>query len=82
MTKTTETLVVFPELKAELRCSTSEAGPLTFEEAKELIGWTEQPADSDDFSLRDVYSNKIKLSNNPTNRALKLPIAKRSGVFA
>ena len=77
MTKTTETLVVFPELKAELRCSTSEAGPLTFEEAKELIGWTEQPADSDDFSLRDVYSNKIKLSNNPTNRALKLPIAKR-----
>tara|TARA_R110000824_G_scaffold401090_2_gene610638 strand:- start:2786 stop:4099 length:1314 start_codon:yes stop_codon:yes gene_type:complete len=77
MPKNTEAVVVYPELKAELRCSTSEAGPLTFEEAKELIGWTEEDSDSSTFTLKDTYNRKISLANNPTNRPLKLPIAKR-----
>lgn len=52
--------------------------PLTVEDAKKLIGWTEIPEDSDEPGLfRDLTKKKIKLNNNSTNRPLRLPLAKR-----
>ena len=66
--------------RAELRTKSSPEGPLTVDDAKELIGWTVEGEDEDfgtDFSLRDTFGRKVRLTKNPTNRPLKLQIAQR-----
>lgn len=67
-------------IRVELRDVDGELGPLTVDEAKELIGWQEEPQGENwgqDFALKDTFNRKIRLTNNPTNRPLKLAIAKR-----
>ena len=81
--RTSNGKVKYPEIFAELRADrnkSSEKGSLTIEEAKELLGWTEEPEDEDyghEFDLKDTYGKKIRLLNNPSNRPYKPAIAKR-----
>lgn len=61
--------IVFPEYEAEVRTTDN---PITYEEAKELLGWTEEPDDGNwgaDYLL--VHNGKkIRCLNNPNNRPL------------
>ncbi len=75
-----ETMSTTKKPYAELRAEGEDKGPITFDEAKELIGWREEGADENwgtEFALKDMYGKKIRLLNNPTNRPLKLAIGKR-----
>lgn len=82
----------YPEITSQLRARHVEAGPLTIQEAKEFIGWQEEPKKEaphngevvpepekfgNDFVLKDVFGRKIRLLNNPSNRPFKLPLAQR-----
>lgn len=72
--------VVHNRVSAVLRAKGEKVGPLTVEECKELIGWEEEPADKDwgdDFALKDLYKRKIRLTNNPSNRPFRRPLADR-----
>ena len=72
--------VKYPKLIAEIRSKDHKKGPLTVDECKALIGWTEEPKDDSwgtDFVLKDLYGRKIRLLNNPTNRPFKRPLADR-----
>lgn len=70
--------VKFPSVVAVVRFKGSKLGELTVDEAKELIGWTEEPQPkegekagkgfADDFVLKDKNGVKIRLTMNPSNR--------------
>jgi len=66
-------------ISSRLKISTYEDGNvLTMEGAKELIGWQELPDDAEEpGQFRDLNKKKIKLTNNSTNRPLRLNLAKR-----
>ena len=71
--------VVYPEVKLVVRAEGYPSGPITVEEAKNLIGWREEPpgAGWKDYDLKDRNGNKIRLERNPTNRPLRLNLALR-----
>jgi hypothetical protein len=63
-----------------LRASHTPEGPLSFDDCKVLIGWTEEPSDENwgkDFVLKDKFGKKISLLNNPSNRPFKLALARQ-----
>lgn len=67
---------------AEIRSKDEKAGPLSVDDCMQLIGWSEEPAFAEkpfenDFVLKDIYGKKIRLSNNPSNRPFKRPLADR-----
>lgn len=69
-----------PEVCAVLRAKHTDEGPLTVDDCKSLIGWTEEPDDKDwekDYALKDLYGQKIRLTNNTRNRPFKRPLADR-----
>ena len=88
-TKKTETKnespVVHPEIKADLRAAVknSDGPPLSIDDAKELIGWTEE-LDGEDwgkkFDLKDTFGRKVRLTNNPNNRPLRLSEVKENSL--
>ncbi len=45
-------------------------GEMTAARMKELMGWEEQPKDSDDYDFKDAFQTKVKLRNNYRNRPL------------
>ena len=70
----------YPKILAVLRSKTEKEGPLTSDDCKEIIGWTEENGDdnwSSDFVLKDKYGKKIRLLNNPSNRPFKLALANK-----
>jgi hypothetical protein len=63
-----------------LRAKHTPEGPLTSDDCKALIGWTEEPQDEDwgkEFVLKDKFGRKIALLNNPSNRPFKLALAEQ-----
>lgn len=71
--------VKYPKISVKTHCK-GQDGPLTFQNASELIGWIEEPVDEDwknDYVLKDTYGKKIRLLNNPTNRPFKAALASR-----
>lgn len=70
----------YPKICAVLRAKHCKEGPLTVEDCKKMIGWTEEPEGKDwkkDFVLKDLYGRKIRLLNNPSNRPFRRPLADR-----
>jgi len=70
----------YPKPFAVLRTKQEKGGPLTVQNCKDLIGWTEEPPDTDwgkEFVLKDVFGKKIRLAKNPSNRPFKRPLANR-----
>ncbi len=70
----------YPKICAVLRSKDSKESPLTSDDCKAIIGWTEEGGDdkwSSDFVLKDLFGNKIRLLNNPSNRPFKLALAKK-----
>ena len=52
----------------------------TVDQMKELLGWKEEPENSDwgeDYLCKDMNGKKIRLTKNKTNRPFKAAIAKR-----
>lgn len=55
-------------------------GELTVEQAKQLIGWEEEPEGKDwgdKYFLKDAYGKKVRLNNNTTNRPYRKGVAIR-----
>src|SRR3990167_7179547 len=86
------TKVVYPEIYAQLRAKHVPDGPLAIEEAKATIGWEAEPkarvpqngepveeveSFGDDYVLKDVFGVKVRLTNNPSNRPFRMPLAER-----
>lgn len=72
--------VKYPKPDAVIRCKDHKQGPLSVDDCKAMIGWTEEPEDKNwakDFVLKDLFGRKIRLANNPTNRPFKRPLADR-----
>ena len=72
----------YPKPQVTLRTKEEKAGAITVDEAKEMIGWTEEPKDEDwkdVFVLKDVFGKKIRLANNPSNRPFRKALAERYG---
>ncbi len=69
--------VIYPEHKVELR---GDKNPLTVDEAKELLGWTEEDDGEDwgkEFDFKDKFNRKVRLTRNPSNRPFKIATAMR-----
>jgi len=68
------------EVSVELRTKADKKGPLTVEDAKEILGWTtEEDAGKEfgtDYALK-LDGQKIRFANNPTNRPFRMTLAKR-----
>ncbi len=70
----------YPRVCAGLRAKHEKKGPLSVEECRELIGWTEQPPAKDwgkQFVLKDLYGRKVRLVNSTRNRPFRRPLADR-----
>lgn len=82
-----KTTAKYPGVYVEVRSKSTvfvpkkkNTGAVTVDEAKEIIGWTEEPADEKwdkEFTLKDLYGKKVRLVNNPTNRPFRRPLADR-----
>lgn len=69
-----------PKVCAVLRARGEKVGPLTVEDCRKLVGWTEEPDDKDwgkEFVLKDLYGKKIRLTSNTQNRPFRRPLADR-----
>lgn len=69
-------------VSSEVRGKGTKKGPLTITEAKALIGWlpeSEGPKKGfgKDYALKDMDGNKVRLTNNTTNRPFRMTLAKR-----
>lgn len=68
-------------ITVELREKGSDLGPITVEEAKDILDWTEEPEKGKgwgtDYTLRDMDGKKVRLKNNNTNRPFRPTLAKR-----
>ncbi len=63
-----------------LRSMETKEGPLTLDDCKGFVGWSEEPEDGKwgaEYALKDLYGKKIRLLNNPSNRPFKRPLADR-----
>ncbi len=72
-----ERVIKHDKISAVLRAKHCPEGPLTVDEAKKLIGWTEVDAKEANYKLKDKNGIKIQLVNAPTNRPFKMPLAER-----
>ncbi len=73
--------VVYDKVGVILRTSESKDGPLAIEDAKRILGW-ESEADSEkefgtEYLFRDLEGNKVRLTNNPSNRPFRMTLARR-----
>lgn len=66
--------VLFEEVVIQLCTKGSDDGPVTVEDAKQLLGWEEEGNSKfgSDFLLKDDNGNKIRCMNNVTNRPLNM----------
>lgn len=72
--------IIHEKLTVELRTKDSKGGPITVDDAKAILGWqTEEDAGKDfgtDYRFK-VDGDKVRLTNNPTNRPFRMTLAKR-----
>ena len=76
--------VVYPELGVTLR---NKDNPLSVEDAKQLLGWISETEATEttgkkvqygkEYHLRDFAGNKVRLTNNLTNRPFRMGLARR-----
>lgn len=74
------TVKKYPKISVVLRSKGEKLGALTVDDCKELIGWTEEPEDTDwgkGFVLKDLFGRKVRLLKNPRNRPFRRPLADR-----
>jgi len=66
-------------IQAIVRTAGTKKGPITVEEAKALVGWSEESQGEfgDDFKLRTLEGKKVRLNKCLTNRPFRVMLAKR-----
>lgn len=71
--------IKYSTIGADLRQAGAKDGALSVQDAKKLLGWTEEPKAGawEEWTLKDLEGNKILLKNNLTNRPFRLSLAKR-----
>lgn len=73
--------ILYPEVKVQLRMKGVGKGPITVEDAKQFLGWvTEEESKvkfGDDYFLKDLEGNKVRLNHNDTNRPFRRTLAMR-----
>lgn len=75
--------IKFDKVGCVLRSKDAKDGPLTVEDAKALLGWQTEREDGPkkgwgtDYLFKDLNGDKIRLSNNQTNRPFRMTLAQR-----
>lgn len=81
-TVSTEDPILYPEVEIYQRRVGFPDGPITAEEMKEILGWTEEPDGEHwgmDYLFVDAHGKKVRLTKNSKNRPFNFVHAKKLG---